>query len=448
MVVVFVRGTDQAEFVSRLRGVAGDQVLLVPVDVGKRSAMALVGNQLGEVVVDAFEFGLDREGLDVLLRRVAGAEEKAGAVVVRFGIEAAGHYHRSLTETLRGEAAEVVELHPGAVHRTRSEMGQRRLKSDVRDLAAMVELMARGAGRSSRWLDGPMATQAVWSAHRRRKVAARVTMGMQILSQLDLVFPGLGDCFKDVIGSKGGHVVLSHCPDPVRIRRMGPEGLRAYVGNRGVRMARSKAALIVATAEKALLVPDRERRARMRVLKADMALYDRICAEIHRADDELAGVIDQTPAGVLVSLPGVGVPRASAYGAALGDPWRFSSAGSAWRYSGLVPVEYESAGRARPGMRISREGSVPLREAILEIGKGLSDHHPEFKAYKRRKIAEGKKKTVAAVAVAHRAHRLAFAMVRNQTVFDPHHWQRSTAGGPVTAAEAADTTWPTRQTPR
>jgi hypothetical protein len=88
-------------------------------------------------------------------------------------------------------------------------------------------------------------------------------------------------------------------------------------------------------------------------------------------------------------------------------------------------------------MRISREGSVPLREAILEIGKGLSDHHPEFKAYKRRKIAEGKKKTVAAVAVAHRAHRLAFAMVRNQTVFDPHQWDQSTAGRPVTAAQGS-----------
>jgi hypothetical protein len=81
-------------------------------------------------------------------------------------------------------------------------------------------------------------------------------------------------------------------------------------------------------------------------------------------------------------------------------------------------------------MSISREGSLTLREAILEIGKGLSDHHPEFKAYKRRKVAEGKKKkTTAAVAVAHRAHRLASAMMRNQTLFDPDRWDHSVAGG-------------------
>jgi transposase len=434
MVVVFVRGVEQAEFVSRLRGVSGDRVLLIPVDVGKRSAMSMVANQLGEVIVDPFEFALDRPGVDLLLDRVADAEETADAVVVRFGIEAAGHYHRPLTAALQAEPVEVVELHPGAVHKARAEMGQRRLKSDLRDLAAMVELMARGTGRSSRWEDNPIAIQAVWSAHRRRKVKARVPMGLQILSQLDLVFPGFGDCFKDVIRAKGGHVILRHCPDPVRIQRMGPEGLRAFVADRGVRMARSKAALIVAVAQRALLVPDAERRARMRALQADLAIYDRICGEIDKAEAELAKVIGDTPAGVLTSLPGVGIPRASAYGAALGDPERFASAGAAWRYSGLVPVEHESAGKRRPGMRISREGSTPLREAILEIGKGLSDHHPEFKAYKRRKIAAGKKKTVAAVAVAHRAHRLAFAMIRAQTVFDPQRWNESTVGGSVTAA--------------
>ena len=96
---------------------------------------------------------------------------------------------------------------------------------------------------------------------------------------------------------------------------MGPEGLRSFVGNRGVRMARSKAALIVATAQRALLVPNGERKARMRVLQADMAIYDKVCGEIERAETELARVIGDTPASVLTSLPGVGITRASAYGA-------------------------------------------------------------------------------------------------------------------------------------
>ena len=54
--------------------------MLVPVDVGKRSAMSMVANQLGEMLVDPFEFPLDRAGVDVLLDQVAGAEAKADAV--------------------------------------------------------------------------------------------------------------------------------------------------------------------------------------------------------------------------------------------------------------------------------------------------------------------------------------------------------------------------------
>jgi hypothetical protein len=77
------RGADQTEFVSRLRGASGDRVLLVPVDVGKRSAMSMVANQLGEVIVDPFEFLPDRAGVNLLLDRVADAEEAGDAVVVR-----------------------------------------------------------------------------------------------------------------------------------------------------------------------------------------------------------------------------------------------------------------------------------------------------------------------------------------------------------------------------
>lgn len=47
---------------------------------------------------------------------------------------------------------------------------------------------------------------------------------------------------------------------------------------------------------------------------------------------------------------------------------------------------------------------------------GLS--HPDFAAYRRRLIASGNKPMIAAVALAHRAHRLAFAMLRSQAPYD------------------------------
>ena len=165
------------------------------------------------------------------------------------------------------------------------------------------------------------------------------------------------------------------------------------------------------------------------LLAADVVLLATVQTEVQRAEEMLAGVLGQTPAGVLVTLPGIGVVRASNYGAALGDPHRFGNAAAAYRFSGLVPSDDESAGTRRPGQHITREGSVELREAIIELGRGLAGHEGDFAAYKANKIADGKKRGVAAVAVGRRAHRLAFAMMRDQTRYDPDLWAETVAAG-------------------
>jgi len=194
-------------------------------------------------------------------------------------------------------------------------------------------------------------------------------------------------------------------------------------------MTRPKAAQVVAAARDALRLDEAEHVAASAVLAVDVVLLETIQTEVEHAEGTLGAMLDQTPAGVLTTLPGIGVVRASNYGAALGDPHRFVNAAAAYRFSGLVPTDYESAGRRRSGQHISREGSVELREAIIELGRGLAGHEPDFGAYKKKKLAEGKKPSVAAVAVGRRAHRLCFAMMRDQTRYHPARWTLAVAAG-------------------
>ena len=395
--------------------------------------MALVADHHGEVLRAPFEFRLDEPGVCQLLAAIASASDDAGSVVCRVGVESAGHYHRTLVARLRAGGVEVVELNPAAVKESRAQQLLRRLKSDERDLGAMAELMIRGAGRLPQIRDDAMAAQAAWVAHRRRKVAAHVALSNQVQGNLDLVFPGLGACFNGILQAKAGMVIVRELADPDRMRRLGPEGLRRFVARRGVILQRAKAAKLIDAAKVALRLPPAERAPVAALLRADVALLEALGDEIRRAEDELAAVLDATPAGVLVSLPGVGVVRASAYGAAIGDPRRFPNAGAAYRASGLVPAEYSSAGRRRGGQHISREGSVELRSAIIELGRGLAGHDADFAAYRRRLRSNGKRPAVAAVAVGHRAHRLAFAMLRTQEPYDPTRWAAAVADGPVMA---------------
>jgi transposase len=78
------------------------------------------------------------------------------------------------------------------------------------------------------------------------------------------------------------------------------------------------------------------------------------------------GVLPATPAGILTTIPHVGVVRASNYGAGVGDHNRFDTAAQVYRMSGLVPRLYESAGRRRTGTGISREGKTQLREGACQ----------------------------------------------------------------------------------
>jgi hypothetical protein len=259
-----------------------------------------------------------------------------------------------------------------------------------------------------------------------------------MLGQLDLIFPGLQDCFSSgVLTTKAGRVIVRDIVEPARIQRLGPEGLRRYVQHRGVQISRPKAASITTAAREALRLPDEELVARRAVFAADIVLLDYLDSVIDEADQRLSEVLVDTPAAILTTLPGISIVRASNYGAEIGDPWRFRNAESAYRFSGLVPSTYESARKSRPGQHISREGSAELREAIIELGKGLSQFDPEFASYKQQLISDGKKRAIAAVAVGHRAHRLAFAMLRTQLPYDEGRWATSVATGRSVMAQAS-----------
>lgn len=204
----------------------------------------------------------------------------------------------------------------------------------------------------------------------------------------------------------------------------------------GVRLESRRAASIIDAARRSLRLPEPERQARLAILRSDTDRLRELFIEIAAADAVIAGLLDATPAAVLTSLPGVGAIRAADYAAALGDHTRFPTAEHAYRASGLVPSQYDSAGSKRRG-GIGREGSAALRHAIIEMGRGLAQHDPNFAAFKRGLLARGKRPKVANVAIGHRAHRLAFALIRNQQTYDPNRFATaiSTQGERRTAAD-------------
>lgn len=106
----------------------------------------------------------------------------------------------------------------------------------------------------------------------------------------------------------------------------------------------------------------------------------------------------------------------------------------------MAPAEHSSAGSSADGQPISREGRRELRTAIVELGKGLARFEPDIADYKAALVARHKPTKVVNIAVGRRAHRLAFAMMRDQTAFDPAAWRAGVAAGRT----VMDDTWSAR----
>jgi transposase len=392
--------------------------VVVAVDVGKNVFAVSATDGHRKKLVGPLEVPMTRRGLEGAVARIG--EVLPAMAPVWVGIEAAGHYHLPLlADSCWPEGWQLLQLNPAHVAEQRRIQGRRRIKTDALDLEAITELVLAGRGTPFAGRTDALEELRALAGHRARRIQARTAVKNQLQGQLDRTFPGLSLALADVLGTHVGRLITEHFTDPARLAALGEARFIRFAANRGVHVTRPVAARLVAAARDAL--PQQGAAAARGVLAADLALLDVLEAQAAAAEDALAALLPATPFQILSTVPGWGTVRAANYGAALGDPSRWPGAAQVYRASGLSPAQYESAGRRRDGT-ISREGSVPLRRALVDLGLGLWLNEPAAKAYGAALRVRGKKGKVIVCAMAHRANRIAYALVRDQAPYDPARW--------------------------
>ena len=390
---------------------------VVAVDVGKNTAALSVTNAERRRLLGPVEFAMTAPAVAAVVEWVCAVLPPAAVMV---GVEAAGHYHRPLLAAGVWPAGwEVLELSPARVSEQRRVQGRRRVKTDAIDLEAITELVLAGHGVRVTARSARLTELTGWAMHRSRRVQTRTAIKNQLLAQLDRCFPGLTLALPDVLGTRVGRLVAAEFADPHRLAALGVTRFVRFAANRGLRVRRSAAERLVAAAHAVLPAP--EAVVARQVLADDLGLLADLDAQIAAAAAQMARLLPDTPFAPLTTVPGWGTIRAGNYGAALGDPQRWPGASQIYRASGLSPAQYESAGKRRDGT-ITREGSVALRRALIDLGIGLWHADPAARRYGQALRARGKKGGVIGCAMAHRANKIAYAMVRDQTGYEPDLW--------------------------
>ena len=420
--MVHVHGVRVQRLVEQTRGLPVEQLVAVPIDVGKHTAVALACDFAGQLLVGVFRFAMTQAGVAELVGRIRKVGARRPVRLVRVGIEAAGHYHRPLTSTgVLPADWQLVELNPAHVTAQRCVNGQRGIKTDQVDLVAICDLLLAGRGRQlPLGGDQAMIELAALVAHHQRRVQVRTATKNQLLGQVDRAFPGLAGCLSSLLDTKVGRLLVAEFGDPARLVGLGARRFQAFAAHRGVIVRAAVAERLVEAAR--IAIPTDQATVARAVLADDLALLEHLEDQIAAIDQQLEGLLPATPLAMLTSVPGWGTVRAARYGAAVGDLARWPSARQVYRAAGLTPMVSASAGRRRDG-GISREGSVVLRRALLDLGVGLWHADPAARAYVASLRARGKPGGVIATALAHRANRIAYALVRDQATYDPTRWR-------------------------
>jgi transposase len=147
-------------------------------------------------------------------------------------------------------------------------------------------------------------------------------------------------------------------------------------------------------------------------------------SRIKRTERQLEALAREIPAvRHLRSIPGIGLLTATALAAFVGDVRRFPSARHFASYLGLTPRERSSGNLRRLG-RISKRGDAYLRTLLTHGGRAvLRAAHMALAPTRLHAwalaVQQRRNHNVAAIAVAHKLARIAWAVWRQERPFSP-----------------------------
>ena len=253
----------------------------------------------------------------------------------------------------------------------------------------------------------------------------------RISNRIRGLLTGIHPALERAIGPRISHPavleILSRCGGPTGIAKAGRRKLTAIAKAHAPRIGeRLVEAIMTALDEQTVTVPGTA--AADTVLPKLADSLKTVLQQRKAVAEQVEGILDAHPlAGVLTSMPGIGVRTAARILLEVGDASNFASSGHLAAYAGIAPVT-RSSGTSIKGEHPARTGNRQLKRAFfLAAFASLSD--PTSRTYYDRKRAEGKKHNAALICLARRRCDVLYAMLRNGT----HYRHPQPADAPAAA---------------
>ena len=396
--------------------------LLMGVDPHKKKHVAVAMTQ--DAIVHAkLRFTNSKEGFEEMLERARAEMVRTGSRGVTFAIETASHYWRNLAYFLDEQGIPFRLINPFTLKRRREGEDVNRRKNDFRDAEMAAELLRTGKFIETRLPRGIYAElRATYYAYRRLvKDRARFTNLLKGL--LDGLFPEFTGVFRNPRG-KTALTVLSLCPVPRIIASMTLEdfvdSIRKEFHGRAPKVQKLHALYSASKTSVGIDAGAESISFELSLLTQRIRLNEE---QIERTEAILVSLVDSiTDSRYLLSIRGLSYISVAGIMAELGPLSLYRDAGQLIKMAGSNPTESESAGKQASHTPMSKKGRSGLRWCTWVAAVSLLRHNPDFASWAKDRMerpahAHPLEKREVIGALANRLLRLAYALVKKQTMY-------------------------------
>lgn len=173
----------------------------------------------------------------------------------------------------------------------------------------------------------------------------------------------------------------------------------------------------------------------LETLRDGLAQVEELTARLIGYDKRIAQAAGDARAKRLMAVPGIGPLTATAMLATVADPHHFGSGRDLAANLGLVPHQHSSGGKERL-LGISKRGDAYLRTLLIHGARAAlraAKDKPDSLLRWAVKLEARKGTNLAAVALANKVARVAWAMLAHDRGYDPAHTARRAGTAPVPA---------------
>ena len=382
-------------------------MVFVGIDVAKDKHDCFILNSEGEVLTDVFTIANNREGFELLLKRIRSCTRPADRIKV--GLEATGHYSNNIVRFLLDNGLAPVVINPLHTNLYRKSLSLRQTKTDRIDARTIAMMLMSDVDLKS-YTNILYHNEELKSLTRYRfdKVHEVAKLKQSVSRLVNILFPEL-ESLVSSLHLTSIYAILSEFPGAKQIADSHLTHFRAVLKNASKgRYGREKADEIHAAAAKSIGSVSPAKSLELKHTIQQIRLLDK---EIAETEASIREIMDGMASPIL-SIPGIGYRMGAMILAEIGDFSKFESADKILAYAGLSPSIYQSGKFNATGAyaHMEKRGSRYLRYALINAAKYVCHWDPVFAAYLEKKRGEGKHYTVAISHATKKLVRVIFAL--------------------------------------